>query len=153
MKELIMRTAYLSIFILTLLLLTFSATASTINSIGIIKSVSGDVFLVSTDTSIKAVPNMKISQGDLIRTGPNSNVGLIFEDDTVASLGSNSEMCIEQFLFDPAAGKLAFITKLFRGTFSFISGQIAKLAPDKVRLETPDATLGVRGTKFLVKID
>ncbi|WP_169309057.1 FecR domain-containing protein [Desulforhopalus sp. IMCC35007] len=148
-----MRAAYLSLFMLALLLLTFSATAGAMDSIGIIKSVSGEVYLASTETSIKAVPHMKISQGDLIRTGPNSNVGLIFEDDTVVSLGSNSELCIEQFLFDPAAGKLAFITKLFRGTFSFISGQIAKLAPDQVRLETPDATLGVRGTKFLVKID
>lgn len=152
-KDLTMRTACLSFFMTTLLLLAFSANASATDTIGIVKSVSGDVYLASSDTNIKAVPNMKINQGDLIRTGPNSNVGLIFEDDTVVSLGSNSEMSIEQFLFDPAAGKLAFVTKLIKGTFSFISGQIAKLAPDQVKLETPDATLGVRGTKFLVKID
>jgi hypothetical protein len=96
---------------------------------------------------------MKINQGDSIQTGSKSNAGLIFEDDTVVSLGSNSEMSIEEFLFDPAKKKLSFTTRLFKGTFSFISGQIAKLAPDNVKLETPDATLGVRGTKFLVKIN
>ena len=67
--------------------------------------------------------------------------------------GPNSEMSIESFLFNPADKQLSFITRLIRGTFSFISGQIAKLAPKKVILQTPDATLGVRGTKFLVKVD
>lgn len=104
-------------------------------------------------SSIKAVPNMRLNQGDSIRTGPKSQAGLIFEDDTVVSLGSNSEMAIEQFIFDPAKKNMSFVTQLVKGTFSFISGQIAKLAPDQVKLETPDATLGVRGTKFLVKIN
>ena len=40
-----------------------------------------------------------------------------------------------------------------KGTFSFLSGQIAKLSPDNVKLMTPDATLGIRGTKLLVKVE
>ena len=148
-----MRTSFLALFLAAGLLVSLSTSTIASETIGIIKSLSGDVYLTNTSSSIKAVPNMRLNQGDSIRTGPNSNAGLIFEDDTVVSLGSNSEMSIEKFLFEPAAEKLAFVAKLLQGTFSFISGQIAKLAPDKVKIETPDATLGVRGTKFLVKID
>lgn len=148
-----MRTSFITLFLAAALLIFLSTSTIASATIGIIKSVSGDVYLTNTTSTIKAVPNMRLNQGDSIRTGSNSNAGLIFEDDTVVSLGSNSEMSIEKFLFDPATEKLEFVAKLLQGTFSFISGQIAKLAPDRVKIETPDATLGVRGTKFLVKID
>ncbi len=148
-----MRTSFFALFLAAGLLVFLPTSSIASATIGIIKSVSGDVYLTNATSAIKAVPNMRLNQGDSIRTGPNSNAGLIFEDDTVVSLGSNSEMSIEKFLFDPAAEKLEFVARLLQGTFSFISGQIAKLAPDQVKIETPDATLGVRGTKFLVKID
>lgn len=124
-----------------------------LDSVGIVKAVSGDVLIISSQTTTKAVANMRITQGDSIRTGAKSSAGLIFEDDTVVALGPNSEMSIDNFQFEPANKQLSFIVRLIRGTFSFITGQIAKLAPKKVILETPDATLGVRGTKFLVKIN
>jgi hypothetical protein len=123
------------------------------NSYGIIKSVSGDVLICNAQKTIKAVPNMKFVQGDLIKTGTESSVGLIFEDDTVASLGANSEITIENFLFNPVDRELSFVVRLLKGSFSFITGQIAKLAPKNVKFETPDATLGVRGTKLLIEID
>jgi hypothetical protein len=122
-------------------------------SAGIIKSVSGDVFITNSQTTVKAVPNMQIAQGDIIKTSANGSAGLIFDDDTVVGLGPNSEMSIESFLFNPVNKELSFIARMIHGTFSFITGQIAKLAPEKVKFETPDATLGVRGTKVLVKID
>lgn len=121
--------------------------------VGIIKSVSGEVFITGGESTVKAVSNMRINQGDSIQTSANSSAGLIFEDDTVVALGPNSEMSIDSFLFDPANKQLSFVARMVHGTFSFITGQIAKLAPKKVILETPDATLGVRGTKFLVKVD
>ncbi|MDJ0623424.1 MAG: FecR family protein [Desulfocapsaceae bacterium] len=124
-----------------------------IESIGFIDNVQGEVLIISGETSVQGVPNMKILPGDLIRTGSNSSVGLIMEDDTVLSLGPKSEIEIQEFLFDPAERNLSFVAKMIRGTFSFITGQIAKLAPRKVKLETPDATLAVRGTKFVVEID
>lgn len=122
-------------------------------SVGFIKSVSGEVYIDSSTLSVRAVPNMKIVQGDSISTGAGSSVGLIFEDDTVVSIGPNSEIVIQDYSFNPVEKELSFVARMVKGTFSFITGQIAKLAPQNVKLETPDATLGVRGTKFLVKID
>ena len=123
------------------------------DSFGIVKSVSGEVVVSNAQRSISAVPNMKINQGDSIKTGGDGSVGLIFADDTVVALGPNSEIKIESFLFNPVDLQLSFVARLFKGTFSFITGQIAKLAPKNVKFETPEATLGVRGTKLLVEID
>ena len=122
-------------------------------SFGIVKSVSGEVMVSGAQHSVKATPNMKILQGDSIKTGAEGSIGLIFEDDTVVGLGPNSEMKMEHFQFSPVDHELSFVAKLFKGTFSFITGQIVKLAPKNVQIETPEATLGVRGTKLLVEVD
>lgn len=145
--------AFRIILILSVFIICSSVNVLAAQPVGIVKSVSGNVYLQNGSSSIKAIPHMRISQGDRIVTEANSSVGLIFEDDTVVSLGPKSDMIVEEFLFNPAEKKLSFVARMVKGTFSFISGQITKLAPKQVRLETPDATLGVRGTKVLVKID
>ena len=96
---------------------------------------------------------MKIQIGDVVKTGDKGGIGLIFTDDTIISMGSKSEITIEDYLFEPIEGKLSFIARMIQGTISFISGQITKLSPESVRLETPAATIGVRGTHVLVKVE
>ena len=120
--------------------------------VGFIKAVNNDAFVVRKDKSHQATPGMKVLQGDLIKTGSRGSVGLIFEDDTVVSLGPKSEFAIEAFLFKPVENKLSFVARIIRGTLSFLSGQIAKLSPNAVRLETPSATIGMRGTHVLVRV-
>ena len=141
------------IFLLSFLSILPNVCIAEFEAIGFVDSVKGEVMIVSSKSSVKAVQNMKVITGDSIKTGSSSSVGLIFEDDTVVSLGPGSEMVIEAFLFNPADRELSFVARMFKGTFSFITGQIAKLAPQNVQLETPGATLGVRGTKFVVKVD
>ena len=141
------------IFLLSFLSILPNVCIAEFESIGFVDSVKGEVMIVSSKSAVKAVQNMKVITGDSIKTGSSSSVGLIFEDDTVVSLGPGSEMVIEAFLFNPADRELSFVARMFKGTFSFITGQIAKLAPQNVQLETPGATLGVRGTKFVVKVD
>lgn len=144
------RSLLLPILVLILILLCSTAQGG---NVGFVKSVSGEVFVISSGKIIVAATNMGIQEGDSIKTSGNSSAGLIFEDDSIISLGPNSEIKIESFLFNPVENELSFIARMIQGTFSFISGQIAKLAPQNVKLETPSATLGVRGTNFLVKVD
>lgn len=120
---------------------------------GVIKAVSGQVSIIRQDEAqpVDAVVNMKLSSGDTVRTGKGASIGLIFRDDAVVSLGPDSEFRIDDFQFSPLEQKLLFIGRLLHGTINFISGQITRLAPDNVRIETPDATLGVRGTQILVE--
>ena len=120
--------------------------------VGIVKTVSGDVVIDRNGQSVAAQINTKVINGDLVKTGSDGKVGLVFADDTVISMGSNSQIVIENFLFEPAEKQLSFVARMIQGTASFLSGQIARLAPDTVRLETPDATIGLRGTRVLVKV-
>lgn len=121
--------------------------------VGIVRSLSGEVTLVRSDRAVRAEENMKLQKRDLVRTGANSKVGMIFEDDTVVSLGPNSTMVVDDFLFQPNENKLSFIAHIIRGTASYLSGQIARLAPNNVKVVTPHATVGMRGTHVLVKVE
>jgi hypothetical protein len=148
-----MKTLQCVILLFFLLFCGSAVSDSNFESIGFVNNIIGDVYLKTPAATVRAAPNMKINQGDTIITAKKSSAGLIFDDDTVVSLGPESEIQIESFLFKPVEKELSFIARMIQGTFSLISGKIAKLAPDKVKIETPDATLGVRGTKILVKTE
>lgn len=132
--------------------LTSSFCHAVFPTIGIIKKVQGEVYLISAFTEIQAVSNMELIAGDQLITGIDGSIGLIFKDDTVAALGPSSQLEIEDFVFKPREQKLAFAVKMVRGTFSFKTGQIAKLAPQKVTLKTPNASLTARAAKFVVAV-
>lgn len=138
--------------LLFLSLLLAPATFASQETVGIIKSVSGEAKLVSNNTVQPAAVNLKVPNGALLKTGAGGCMGVIFNDDTLLSVGSDSEIAIDEVFFNPAESKLSFAARLLRGTFAFVTGQIARLAPEKVQLSTPDATLGVRGTFFVVAI-
>lgn len=90
---------------------------------------------------------------DIIRTGRKSSVGVIFEDNSVLSLGPNSEILVDDYVFAPEKGLMAMVLRLVRGTASCISGIIGTQSPESVKFQTPDATIGIRGTHFLVEVD
>lgn len=121
--------------------------------IGVVKTVDREAFVIRNAQPSKVVTGMTIQIGDVLKTGADGSMGLIFSDDTVISLGPNTEFAIKKYLFDPIEGKLSFFAKMAQGTISFLCGQIAKLAPDSVRVEIPAATIGLRGTHFLVKAE
>lgn len=121
--------------------------------IGKTKTAKGEVFMIRGAKEMPLTIGDKIFQKDTIRTGANSSVGILFEDNTVLSLGSNSEIVIDEYVFAPEKGLLSMIARMVRGTASYLSGLIGRLAPESVKFLTPDATVGIRGTQFLVKVD
>jgi hypothetical protein len=121
-------------------------------AVGIVKSVKGEAFVVRNGQTIAAEANMEISIGDRFKTGPEGSMGLILEDDTVVALGPETDFHVNTFEFNPAGRQLSFIARVIRGTISYLSGQIATLMPEQVRLETPDATIGMRGTRVLIHV-
>ena len=93
-----------------------------------------------------------IYQSDTLRTGVGGKIGVTLKDDTRVGLGPSSEVRVERFVYAPALGRLGMVLRVTRGVAAYVSGQIAKLAPDAVRLETPSAIIGVRGTSLAVKV-
>lgn len=93
-----------------------------------------------------------VFEGDVVSTDGSGSVGITFLDGTVLSLGADSELTIDAFVFDPQDRQLSFAAKFLKGTATYLSGRIAKLAPEKVSLSTPFTTIGIRGTRVLIKV-
>jgi hypothetical protein len=144
---------FMVVLVAALALASTLAYGSTVDHAGIIKSMAGDVVIARGGRTIKAETNMILLEGDVVQTGAKGRAGLILDDDTVISMGSNSMMAIKSFMFQPNEKKLSLIVRVFLGTVSFLSGQIAKLAPNLVHIETPFATVGIRGTYVLIQVD
>ena len=122
-------------------------------TVGTIKTVNGEAFVVRLEERLPASVGDYLLQGDTLITGKDASMGVIFRDDTLLSLGPGSRVTIDTFVFDPAQDHLDFLTRVNKGTVQFISGQIAKLKPGAMAVETPLSTIGIRGTRFLIKVD
>lgn len=120
--------------------------------VGVVKIVNNSAFIIRGQQNISAQEGLKLFENDMLKTAKDGSIGVIFNDDTVVALGPNSKLIIDEFVFSPEIGKLSFVTRMVRGTASFLTGIIGKLSPESVKVETPVASLGSRGTKFLVRI-
>lgn len=120
---------------------------------GYLKTIRGTVQIVRGAETLQPRVGDKIYVSDVLRTGPNSSAGMTFKDDTLLSLGANSQVSVKEFAFSPAEGRLSFAAKILRGTAVYLSGIIAKLSPGSARLETPYANIGFRGTKVAVLVE
>lgn len=132
-------------------LLLTSVSAYAEDSIGQVKTASGMVQVVHRDG--KASP-LKIGdhvyQSDTIKTEKGASVGITFLDNSMMSLGSASELALDEFKFNSTTRAGVFNTKLNKGTLAVKSGQIVQQTPEAMHVRTPAALLGVRGTEFVV---
>jgi hypothetical protein len=122
-------------------------------AVGRIKTTSGAVFVVRQNASIPAKAGLPLLQTDSVRTGADGHAGITLKDETRLALGPNTEVRIDQFAYSPGQGSLGMVLKIARGLVAYVSGRIAKLSPDAVRLETPSAILGVRGTRMVIRVE
>ena len=88
--------------------------------------------------------------GDVLSTGSDGRVGVTFTDGTAFDLSSNARMAMTEFVFDPTSKSNSSLLSLTKGTFTFVAGKIAKSGDMKV--DTPVATMGIRGTTPRVEI-
>lgn len=139
--------------ILTLALGLFPLAGAETESIGSLRTLQGPVFLQREGVERMITQPERLYLKDVIRTGAAGSAGLLLRDDTSISLGPQSRLALEQFTFVPSQGKLSLVARLFKGTMAFLSGRIARLAPNAVKVETPEATVGIRGTYFLIETE
>lgn len=120
---------------------------------GRIKVVNGSAFILRGSDTIPAKAGELVYAADGIRTGDAGSVGITLKDDTRLSLGPNSEVRLERYVYAPGSGGLGMVLKFVRGVAAYVSGRIARLAPDSIRLETPAAIVGVRGTSLAIRVE
>ncbi len=92
-----------------------------------------------------------ITEGDRIITGGDAVTIIVFIDEGRISLRANSELLVRHYKVDPDGAQSRLDFDLVRGSVRQISGQAVKLQPDQYRLNTPIASIGVRGTDFLAR--
>lgn len=119
---------------------------------GRIKIVSGSAFIVRGGAVIPAQAGQTVFETDAVRTGADGRLGVTLNDETRVSLGPGSEMRVDQFVYAPAEGRFGLVLNVVRGVVAYVSGRIAKLSPDSIRLETPAAVVGVRGTTLGLRV-
>ena len=148
-----MRLTVVILCCLALILIGPGTSAAADAFVGVVKSLEGGAVITRNGETIAVGTGMDIQRADVVKTSRNGCVGLVFSDDTRISMGPNTELAVDDYLFEPVEKKLSFVLRLIRGTLSFLSGQIAKLSPESVQLVMPAATIGVRGTHVLIKVD
>jgi hypothetical protein len=88
--------------------------------------------------------------GDVVQTGADGRIGINFTDGTSFNLSSNARMALSEFVYDPNGRSNSTLFNLTKGTFTFVAGNIAKTGDMKI--DTPVATMGIRGTTPHVEI-
>jgi hypothetical protein len=120
--------------------------------IGRVKSVVGDVRVTRGGAASAATPGLQVQPKDVIETGPNGRVGLIFIDNSRFAVGPNSRVALSDFEFNDATHAGHALVTVDRGALAVVSGQIAKENKDAMRVRTPTALLAARGTRFVVEV-
>jgi hypothetical protein len=120
--------------------------------IGQIKQVNGDVMLESATGQRPATLGADVFEADTLVTGADGTAGITFMDDSRFSAGPNSRVALEEFAYDPTTQTGQFDSRVERGTLAVTSGRLAKSSPDAMKVKLRGRILGVRGTKFLVRV-
>jgi hypothetical protein len=118
---------------------------------GHIKVARGGVQVERAGQKTPAAVGAVVQAGDVVSTGADGSVGITFLDNSLLSAGPNSVLAIDRFTFDSTTHQGSFESSLRKGTLAVVSGKLAKQSPEAMKVRTPAAVLGVRGTEFLVR--
>jgi len=119
--------------------------------IGHLTKLIGSASAIRNGVSIILNNGDNVEKGDVVQSGSSSTVGITFIDGTVFGLSSNARMVLNEMVYDPNGSNNSSLLSLVAGTISFVAGETAKHGDMKV--DTPVATMGIRGTAVLVEID
>ena len=144
------RRASLALICPIALLVTMSPQGAVSSTTGVPVVVDPDAHYLREGESQTLVVGADIHVGDTIQTGETGSAQLLFTDETRMVVGSNSTLLIDSALFRSDGTAEKFAVSLTRGAFRFASGKSDSSA---YSLQTPTATLGVRGTEFDIYVD
>lgn len=139
--------------IVFLFLFTLTAVSVSASDVGSVKNLEGQAYIIRGEEQIPATAGERLMVLDVLKTGADGAMGIILRDDTIISMGPGSQMVLSEFVFQPDRKQMGMLTKFLEGTFTYISGAMAKLNPASVKVETPEGMVAVRGTHFLIKVE
>ena len=133
-------------------LVLFTATGAWA-SIGDVRQQQGDATIErKSGDKIPSTTGLGIESYDTVRT-QQGRTSIEFVDETRIDVTENSKLVIDEFVYDPNTKTGALAVKAGFGTVRYASGQIAKNSKQNVKISTPTAVVGVRGTDFSMTVD
>jgi len=129
--------------IFLLLLMTLSLMAN----IGNIMAIKGSADIQRLGDTLHAKNGMILEKGDSIITSKKSRVQVMLKDETVVTIGASSSFSFVEYFYDESK-KSKLTMRANRGFFRSVTGRIGKLAPERFKVKTASATIGIRGTDF-----
>ena len=117
----------------------------------LVKSVNGVVKVIRQHDTFEAKAGTTLKVSDHVVTASGASAAIVFGDGTLLTVGSGADILLRDYVFEPRNDKFAFSLYLAKGSAIYESGKIGKLSPQSVKVATPTATVGVRGTRFLIE--
>ena len=117
-----------------------------------IKKVTGQAAVLRSGERQPAKVGDMLFVKDVIETGSDGAIGITFVDNTVFSTGPNSQFALDEFQFDSNNFRGSMLADMRQGTLAVVSGDIPRSSPGAMKIKTPTAVLGVRGTTFAVQV-
>lgn len=130
--------------LILVLLLSFSAVFANIGTILVTK---GKVEVKRVNEILLVTNGMKLFQKDEIVTQAKARVQIMLKDETIITIGPKSSFSFEEYSFD-GTDKSKLTLRANRGFFRSVTGRIGKVAPERFKVKTASATIGIRGTDF-----
>ncbi len=117
------------------------------DEIGVNSAVKGDVTIQShAQIAKQALVKDPLFLGDKVTTAQDSSLQVLLKDQTVFTIGSDCALTIDKYVYDPNKSNNSLSATVSKGMFRFMSGNISQSGPDAVTIDTPVASMGVRGT-------
>ena len=121
--------------------------------VGLVKVSHGSVTIERGAERIAATVGTPVQPSDVIRTGADGAAGITFSDNSVVSVGPASVFAIDKYAFDTTTYAGQFQGTLSKGRLAAVSGKMVQQTPESMKIRTPSAIMGVRGTEFVVQVD
>ncbi len=121
--------------------------------VGLIKVSKGSVHIQRGADKMPATVGAGVQASDVIVTGADGSAGITFTDNSLVSVGPGSVFAIDKYAFDSTTHQGEFEGNLKQGRLAAVSGKMVKQSPESMKIRTPSAIMGVRGTEFVVQVD
>ncbi len=122
------------------------------NESGIVKTIRGQVLIERGSSKLEAKVGDPIQERDRLIVQSGSSLGISMRDETLLGIGPNSTMVIDRYSYDPVTREGKVETSILKGTLRYVTGLIGKANPQAIKVTTDNATIGIRGTEFIVEV-
>lgn len=118
--------------------------------IAMLRNVAGDISVTRDAATLDGDSGMKLFVSDRIVSAGDASATIVFKDATTLTVGPSADVEVKSYVFEPRRERFDFLLYIARGAAVYTSGLMGKMSPEAVKVGTPIATIGIRGTRFIV---